>query len=55
MRMPFGPHRDELVADLSDTYLYQLIERRLWPDLAAAVDQELERRSKLRRALRRAA
>ena len=55
MKMPFGPHRDELVADLTDAYLYQLIERRLWPDLAAAVEAELERRAMLRRALKKAA
>lgn len=54
--MPFGPFAGRPVEELPDYYLYQLIERRLWPDLAAAVEAELERRGKLRRAaLRKAA
>lgn len=54
--MPFGPFSGRPVRELPDAYLYQLVERRLWPDLAAAVDAELERRAVERRAaLRRAA
>ena len=68
MTMPFGPHNGTLVSELPDEYLYQLIEAqcrvvrplRLWAELAAAVDEEAEKRGKLRRvesvmAMRRAA
>ena len=68
MTMPFGPYSGALVSELSDEYLYQLIEAqcrvvrplRLWAELAAAVDEEAEKRGKLRRvesvmAMRRAA
>jgi len=51
MLMPFGPFNGRPVEDLPDYYLFILIERRLWPDLAAAVNLELERRSAERRRL----
>lgn len=55
MQMPFGPFAGRPVEELPDYYIYALIERRLWPDLAAAVDAELERRAILRRGQRKAA
>jgi hypothetical protein len=53
--MPFGPFAGRPVSELPDWYLYQLVSRRLWPDLSAAVDAELEIRAWQRRAIRRAA
>lgn len=66
MSMPFGPHSGTPVSELPDSYLYQLIEAqcrvvkplRLWSELAVAVDEEAEKRGKLRRVemqMRRAA
>jgi hypothetical protein len=54
--MPFGPFFGRPVAELPDCYLYQLVERRLWVDLAAAdIDPALldQRSAKNRRESQR--
>jgi uncharacterized protein (DUF3820 family) len=53
--MPWGRFAGSPISELPDDYLYTLCERRLWPNLAAAIDAELTRRTKERRAIRRAA
>jgi len=52
MTMPFGPYNGRLIAELPDSYLFELIERqcrsikplRLWSELAEEVDAEYSRR-----------
>ena len=45
----FGPFAGRPVCQLDDAYLYQLVNRRLWPVLRDAVEAELEFRAALRR------
>ena len=47
--MPWGPFHGRPVCELEDWYLYQLVERRLWPNIAEAVAAELEFRARERR------
>lgn len=47
--MPWGPFHGRPVCEVPDSYLYQLVERRLWPNIAEAVEAELEFRARERR------
>jgi hypothetical protein len=55
--IPFGEWNGTPIAELPDYVLYQLVNRRLRPDLAAEVGTELTRRAvvRRRRTTRRAA